>query len=98
MCTKSQRSGQNHKNPGVIRAIFPKCPDIRARPDISGRVSHTDNVQCDPVLGTGVLINLQCAQVARIYTGIQKACLYERAFVENCLYNARIFVILPVFW
>ena len=40
-CAKPQKSGQNHKNPGVIRAIFPKCPDIRARPDISGRVSHT---------------------------------------------------------
>ena len=41
MCTKSQISGQNHKNPGIIRAIFPKCPDIRASPDLSGRLGRT---------------------------------------------------------
>ena len=41
MCTKSHKSGQNHKNPGVIRAIFHNRPDIRARPDLSGRLSNT---------------------------------------------------------
>ena len=34
----------NHQNPGKItntRAISPKCPDIRARPDLSGRLINT---------------------------------------------------------
>ena len=41
LCTLSQNSRPNHKNPGVIRAIFSKCPDIQARPDLSGRFGHT---------------------------------------------------------
>ena len=40
-CTEFQKFGQNHNNPSVIRAIFPKCPDIRARPDLSGRLGRT---------------------------------------------------------
>ena len=35
---------KNHKNLGVIQAIFPNCPDpdTRARPDLlSGRLGHT---------------------------------------------------------
>ena len=38
---KAPKTGQNHKNLSVIRAIFPKFPDIRARPDLSGRLGHT---------------------------------------------------------
>ena len=41
MCPKSQIDGQNHKNTGVIRAIFPKRPSRRARPSKDGRVGNT---------------------------------------------------------
>ena len=30
-CTKSQKSGQNHENPAVIRSFFPKCLDLSGR-------------------------------------------------------------------
>ena len=33
------KSGQNHKNQGIIRAIFCKCPDIRALPGL-GKPHH----------------------------------------------------------
>ena len=40
-CTKLQKYGLHHKNMGVIRSIFHKCPYIRACPYIYGRLSHT---------------------------------------------------------
>ena len=40
-CTKSQEDGQNHKNTGVRRAFFHKCPSRRANPSLDGRLSNT---------------------------------------------------------
>ena len=39
--TESPKYGQNHTNTGVIRAIFHKCPYIRACPYLYGRLGHT---------------------------------------------------------
>ena len=44
MCTKSQKDGQNHKNTGVRRAFFHKCPSRRANPSLDGRLSNTAKI------------------------------------------------------
>jgi len=41
MCTKSQKSRR-------FRTIFPKCPDIRAHPDLSGRLRNTAKARLQP--------------------------------------------------
>ena len=46
------KSGQNHKNQGIIRAIFCKCPDIRALPGL-GKPHHKN-----------IAVHLGIAQIA----------------------------------
>ena len=56
-CTKSPKYGQNHKNTSVIRAIFHKCPYVRACPYKYGRLGHTAHLSLE--------LALSCEQLAR---------------------------------
>ena len=45
ICTKSPKYGQNHKNTGVIRAIFHKCPYIWALRYLYGSWKYLESDQ-----------------------------------------------------